>query len=360
MNKRTPLYQKHVDLGARMVEFAGFEMPLFYSGITQEHLAVRERSGLFDVSHMGEFFIEGPECVEFLQYVTTNDVAALSPCQAQYSCMTNEQGGIVDDMIVYRFEEEQFMLVVNAANIDKDLEHLREYAHRFNVNLINASESYALLAVQGPLADTVVQKVTDCEVEAIEPFHVDFCSFGLGGDAVVSRTGYTGSGGFEIFIASEYASDLWDKLMEAGREVGLLPCGLGSRDTLRLEKGYCLYGQDIDETTTPLEAGLEWIVKFHKDFVGRQTLEKQKKDGIRRKLVGFVLQEKAIARQGFEICTLEGMPVGRVTSGTHSPSLNLPIGLGYVKIEYAKPSTIIGIKVRDKVVPAEVRKLPFL
>ncbi|MCS6981374.1 MAG: glycine cleavage system aminomethyltransferase GcvT [Flavobacteriales bacterium] len=360
MNKRTPLYQKHVDLGARMVEFAGFEMPLFYSGITQEHLAVRERSGLFDVSHMGEFFIEGPECVEFLQYVTTNDVAALSPCQAQYSCMTNEQGGIVDDMIVYRFEEEQFMLVVNAANIDKDLEHLREYAHRFNVNLINASESYALLAVQGPLADTVVQKVTDCEVEAIEPFHVDFCSFGLGGDAVVSRTGYTGSGGFEIFIASEYASDLWDKLMEAGREVGLLPCGLGSRDTLRLEKGYCLYGQEIDETTTPLEAGLEWIVKFHKDFVGRQTLEKQRKDGIRRKLVGFVLQEKAIARQGFEICTLEGMPVGRVTSGTHSPSLNLPIGLGYVKIEYAKPSTIIGIKVRDKVVPAEVCKLPFL
>lgn len=360
MKKRTPLYQKHVDLGARMVEFAGFEMPLFYSGITQEHLAVRQKVGIFDVSHMGEFLIEGPECLEFLQFVTTNDVAGLSPCQAQYSCMTNEQGGIVDDLIVYRFEEEQFMLVVNAGNIYKDLEHLREYAHRFNVNLTNASESYALLAVQGPLADTVVQKVTDCDLEAIGPFHVDFCSFGVGGDTVVSRTGYTGAGGFEIYINSEYAPALWDKLLEAGREVGLVPCGLASRDTLRMEKGYCLYGQDIDETTTPLEAGLGWIVKFHKDFVGKQALEKQKQEGFQRRLVGFVLLEKAIARQGFEICTLEGVPVGRVTSGTQSPSLNIPIGLGYVQTEFAKAGTIIGIRVRDKVVPAEVRKLPFL
>lgn len=358
--KKTALYDRHVALGARMILFGGYEMPLSYSGITQEHLAVRQAAGLFDVSHMGEFLVEGPEALAFLQYTTTNDVAVLEPGKAQYSCFTREDGGIVDDLLVYCLGEEKYMLVVNAANIEKDLQHLREISHRFNVNLINASDSWSLLAIQGPKALGIVQKLTEQNLSEIPYYHFDFVVLEPVDEVIVSNTGYTGAGGFEIYVSNDKAAALWDALLKAGAAEGLVPCGLGCRDTLRLEKGYCLYGQDIDDTTTPLEAGLGWIVKFKKEFLGREALLKQKEQGISRRLVGFVVQEKAIPRQGYSLHEADGRAIGKVTSGAMSPSLQVPIGLGYVDTAYAQPGTEIFVSVRDKMARALVTKLPFL
>lgn len=358
--KKTALHARHVELGARMVAFGGYEMPLSYSGITQEHLAVRRAAGLFDVSHMGEFFVEGPEVLAFLQYTTTNDVASLQPGKAQYSCFTLEDGGIVDDLLVYCLGEEKYMLVVNAANIEKDLQHLRELSHRFNINLINASDNWSLLAIQGPNALKIVQKLTEQDLSEIPYYHFDFVPLDPVDEVMISNTGYTGAGGFEIYVSNDKAPALWDALLGAGASEGLVPCGLGCRDTLRLEKGYCLYGQDIDESTTPLEAGLGWIVKFKKDFLGREALLKQKEHGVTRRLVGFVVQEKAIPRQGYSLHDAAGRQIGKVTSGAMSPSLQVPIGLGYVETTFAQPGTDIYVSVRDKMARAQVTKLPFL
>jgi aminomethyltransferase len=358
--KKTVLHDRHLALGARMVTFGGYEMPLSYSGITQEHLAVRQAAGLFDISHMGEFFVEGPEALAFLQYTTTHDVASLEPGKAQYSCFTREDGGIVDDLLVYCLGEEKYMLVVNAANIEKDFQHLREISHQFNVNLINVSDNWSLLAIQGPKALQIVQKLTEQDLSEIAYYHFDFMSLDPVDEVLISNTGYTGAGGFEIYISNDKAPALWDALLAHGTSEGLIPCGLGCRDTLRLEKGYCLYGQDIDETTTPLEAGLGWIVKFNKDFLGRAALLKQKEQGVARRLVGFVVQEKAIPRQGYGLHDATGRPIGHVTSGAMSPSLHLPIGLGYVETAYAQPGTEIYVSVRDKMARALVTKLPFL
>lgn len=358
--KKTDLYDRHIALGARMVDFAGFNMPLSYTGITQEHLAVRKAAGLFDVSHMGEFLIEGPEALAFLQFATTNDVALLEPGKAQYSCFTLEGGGIVDDLLVYCLGEEKYMLVVNAANIDKDLQHLRELSHRFNINIINASGLWSLLAIQGPSALAIVQKLTDYDLSEIPYYHFDFVPLADMEEMLVSNTGYTGAGGFEIYVQNEKAPALWDALLEAGAREGLLPCGLGCRDTLRLEKGYCLYGQDIDDTTTPLEAGLGWIVKFNKEFLGKEALMRQKEEGVKRRLVGFVVQEKAIPRHGYTLHDTDGRFVGKVTSGAMSPSLQVPLGLGYVEAAFSRPGTEIAVSVRDRLHKAVVTKLPFL
>ncbi|MCS6978606.1 MAG: glycine cleavage system aminomethyltransferase GcvT [Flavobacteriales bacterium] len=358
--KKTALHPRHLQLKARMVPFAGFEMPVSYSGITQEHMAVRQAAGIFDVSHMGEFFVEGPDALPFLEYVTTNYVAGLDVGQAQYSCMLREHGGIVDDLLVYCLGEDRYMMVVNAANIDKDFEHLREQSHRFNVNLLNASEVWSLMAVQGPKALEIVQKLTETDLSEIPYYHFDFVALNSVEEALISNTGYTGAGGFEIYVPQEVALHTWDILMEAGASAGLVPCGLGARDTLRLEKGYCLYGQDIDETTTPLEAGLSWIVKFQKDFLGKEALLQQKAQGITRKLVGLVLHEKAIPRTGYSVCDTEGKPIGRITSGAMSPVLGLPIALAYVSSDYSSPGSRLKVSVRERLAEAEVKKLPFL
>jgi len=358
--KKTPLYSLHVDLGARMVNFAGFEMPVSYSSITQEHMAVRKNAGLFDVSHMGEFFVEGPQALDFMQFVTTNDVCRLNFGQAQYSCFTNDQGGIVDDLLVYYLGDDRYMMVVNAGNIEKDLFHLRQYVHLFNVNLINASESWSLLALQGPKAKDILQKLTETDLFQIPYYNFDFGTVASHDDVIISNTGYTGEGGFELYCQNSQAVGIWKSLLEVGKEMDLLPCGLGSRDTLRLEKGYCLYGQDIDENTTPLEAGLGWIVKFSKDFPGKEILEYQKIHGIQKKLVGFVVQEKFIPRNGYIIQSFGGEVIGKVTSGTLSPILEKPIGLGYVKTDFAQFGNEIYIEIRNNLVKATVVKLPFV
>ncbi|NJB35144.1 glycine cleavage system aminomethyltransferase GcvT [Croceivirga sp. JEA036] len=356
--KKTALNDTHIALGAKMVPFAGYEMPVSYEGVNAEHETVRNGVGVFDVSHMGEFLIEGPNALALIQKVSTNDASKLTIGKAQYSCMPNEAGGVVDDLIIYRIKEETYLLVVNAANIAKDWNHISAYNADFGATMRNISEDYSLLAIQGPKAVEAMQSLSSHDLSAIKFYNFVVGDFAGIEHVIISATGYTGSGGFEIYCKNSEVQQVWDKVFEAGKAYGIKPIGLAARDTLRLEMGYCLYGNDIDDSTSPLEAGLGWITKFNKDFVNSEALKRQKEEGVHKKLVAFEMLEKAIPRQGYAILS-EGETVGNVTSGTMSPSLNKGIGLGYVPIALAKEDTTIEIQIRKKTVPAKVVKLPF-
>lgn len=357
--KQTAFNQIHKDLGAKMVEFAGFEMPVQYSGVNQEHMAVRENVGVFDVSHMGQFRVKGKGAEAFLQKITSNDVSKLVDNQAQYSCMPNEKGGIVDDLIVYRVQEGEYMLVVNAGCLDKDWAWVNKNLTA-DVEVTNESDATSLLAIQGPKAVEAMQSLTDVNLADIKFYHFVIGKFAGVDNVIISATGYTGSGGFEIYFPNEYAEKMWKDVMEAGKDFNIEPCGLAARDTLRLEKGYCLYGNDINEDTTPLEAGLGWITKFTKDFTASDILKKQKEEGVQRKLVAFKMIERGVPRHDYIIVDENGAELGHVTSGTQSPMLKEGIGLGYVKTSYSKVGSEIFIQIRNKNVKAEVVKLPFV
>lgn len=359
--KNTPFTEKHKALGAKMAPFAGYNMPISYSGINEEHHTVRRAAGVFDVSHMGEFILKGADALDLIQRITTNDASKLTAGKAQYSCLTNEKGGIVDDLLVYCIEESKvYMLVVNASNIEKDWNWIQKHNTR-KVEMHNISEQTCLLAVQGPNATRIVQQLTDMDVLNLK--YYTFSKGKLAGvsNVLVSATGYTGAGGVEIYFEDkEGAADvIWNALFEAGSAQGLKPIGLAARDTLRLEMGYCLYGNDIDDTTSPLEAGLGWITKFTKDFIAKEILQKQKEEGVDRKLVGFEMIDKGIPRHGYELKSLDGTPIGYVSSGTQSPSLGKAIGMGYVTRACAALDTAIYVKVRDKLLQAKVVKIPF-
>lgn len=358
--KRTPLFEKHVSLGAKIVPFGGFEMPVQYSGVTQEHMAVREKVGLFDVSHMGQFFVEGPTAKDLLQHIGTNNMETLQNGKAQYTCWPNGNGGIVDDLIVYQMNNEKFFVVVNASNIEKDWTHITKYNEKFGAKLTNASDEMSLLAIQGPLATETLQKLTTVNLGELPYYHFVVGTVAGVDDVIISNTGYTGSGGFEIYFKNENAEELWDAVSEAGVEFGIAPCGLAARDTLRLEKGFCLYGNDIDDTTSPLEAGLGWITKFNKDFVDKERFEKQKEEGLAKKLIGFEMQERAIPRHDYSVVNANGDEIGKVTSGTMSPMKNIGIGLAYVATDYSKVGTEIFIQIRNKNIPAKIVKPPFV
>jgi len=359
--KSTPFIQKHIALGAKMVDFAGYNMPVSYSGINDEHQAVRNNAGVFDVSHMGEFILKGSNALDLIQRVTSNDASVLTAGKAQYSCFTNEDGGIVDDLIVYCIEENKvYMLVVNASNIEKDW----NWISRFNTNnaeMHNISTKTCLLAIQGPNASKILQPLTEMDILNLKYYTFVKGRFAGVDNVLVSATGYTGAGGVEIYFEDENDAParIWDAIFAAGMPQGLKPIGLGARDTLRLEMGYCLYGNDIDDTTSPLEAGLGWITKFNKNFTAKNKLEMQKADGLQRKLVGFEMIDKGIPRPNYEIKDFSGMTIGRVTSGTQSPTLGKAIGLGYVSRVFSNIDTKIFIKVRDKLLQAKVVKLPF-
>lgn len=359
--KKTELYNKHVELGAKMVPFAGFEMPVQYSGVTEEHFAVRERVGLFDVSHMGQFIIEGKGAKELLQYVTSNDVNLLEKGKAQYSCLPNGKGGIVDDLIIYQMEDNVYFVVVNASNIEKDWEHISKFNEKFGAKMTNLSDELSLLAIQGPKALQTLQKLTSVNLSDIPYYHFTTGSVSGVENVIISNTGYTGAGGFEIYFPNQYAELLWNAVVEAGKEFDLLPCGLAARDTLRLEKGFALYGNDIDDTTSPLEAGLGWITKLNKgEFVDSEFLTKQKEEGITRKLVGFELLEKGVPRHDYPVVDTDGNVIGKVTSGTQSPCKKVGLGLAYVEKSHFKVDTEIYIQVRNKNLKAKVVKTPFL
>ncbi len=359
--KNTPFTQKHISLGARMAEFAGYNMPISYSGINEEHAAVRRNAGIFDVSHMGEFILKGNKALQLIQTLTTNDASKLTAGQAQYSCFTNEQGGIIDDLIVYCIKEsEVYMLVVNAANIEKDWQWIETH-NGDGVEIHNISEKTCLLAIQGPNATKMLQPLTDIDIMNLKYYTFVKGVFAGVKNVLISATGYTGSGGVEIYFEdSENAAEIiWNKIFEVGRPAGLKPIGLAARDTLRLEMGYCLYGNDIDDTTSPLEAGLGWITKFSKQFTAKEILAEQKTEGVSQKLVGLEMMERGIPRHTYEIVNSSGEPVGHVTSGTHSPSLNKAIAMGYININYSKIGGTVFIKVRDKLLQAKIVKMPF-
>lgn len=357
--KYIPLNDIHVGLGGKMVPFAGFNMPVRYSSDLDEHLAVRNSAGVFDVSHMGEFTVKGPQALDLIQRVTSNDASKLADGQAQYSCLPNEQGGIVDDVIVYRIRENDYLIVVNASNIEKDWSWINRFNTQ-NADLKNISEDVCLFAVQGPKAASVVQALTDHNLAGIAYYHFVIGTVAGVDNVMISNTGYTGAGGFELYVDKMHASKVWTALFEAGKEVGIKPIGLGARDTLRLEMGFCLYGNDIDETTSPLEAGLGWITKFTKDFTNSENLRKQKEQGVQRKLVGFKMIDKGIPRHGYPIQDGNGNVIGTVTSGSISPVLGVGIGLGYVPVEYSKPGSEIFIDVRGRSLKASVEKTPFI
>lgn len=342
-----------------MVPFAGYEMPVSYSGVNDEHLTVRNAVGIFDVSHMGEFVIKGNKALDLIQLVTTNDASKLVDKRVQYSCMTNNNGGIVDDLLVYRWSETEYYLVVNASNIEKDWNWIKQH-NTFGAEMQNISDEMSLLAVQGPKAIHTLQKLTNIPLDKIPYYHFDKGTMAGISDVIISNTGYTGAGGFEIYVWNKDAEKMWDAIIEAGKEFGIKPCGLGARDTLRLEMGFCLYGNDINDTTTPIEAGLSWITKFTKDFIAKDILLQQKEKGVSKKLVGFEMIERGIPRQHYPIVDANGNTIGEVTSGTQSPSLNKAIGMGYVKTEFSKPDTEIFILIREKPIKAKVVTLPFL
>lgn len=358
--KTTPFTDLHIVLGAKMHEFAGYNMPIEYTGIIDEHMTVVNAVGVFDVSHMGEFWVKGPKAEEFLQRVTSNDVSLLKQGKAQYTCFVNEEGGIVDDFIVYHYEPEKYLLVVNAANIEKDWAWCQKW-NTMGAELENASDHMAQLAIQGPKAVATLQKLTDHDLSAIPFYAFETGTFAGVENVIISNTGYTGAGGFELYFYPEHGKKIWDAIFEAGAEYGIKPVGLGARDTLRLEMGYCLYGNDLDDATTPLQSGLGWITKFaeNKPFVGREVLEKEKAEGVSRKLCCFELVDKGIPRHGYEIVNAEDEVIGNVTSGTMSPVLKIGVGMGYLKPEYAKPGTGIYIKVRNRNLKANVVKPPF-
>ncbi len=356
--KDTALSQIHKTLGAKMVPFAGYNMPVSYEGVTSEHQTVRNAVGVFDVSHMGEFLVTGDNALDLIQKVTSNDASKLVDGQAQYSCFPNERGGIVDDLIVYRLTNKKWLLVVNASNIEKDWNWINKH-NTMGADLKNLSEDYSLLAIQGPKAVEAMQSLTSEDLSAIKFYHFKVADFAGIEHVIISATGYTGSGGFEIYCKNNEVEQVWNKVMEAGKDFGIKPCGLASRDTLRLEMGYCLYGNDIDDTTSPIEAGLGWITKFTKDFINHENLKKQKDHGTERKLVGFELDERGIPRHGYDIVDNGGKKIGSVTSGTMSPSLGKGIGMGYVPSIFAKPGSKIHIQIRKKAVPATIVKTPF-
>jgi aminomethyltransferase len=356
--QKTALHAVHQSLGAKMVPFAGFDMPVRYSSDMDEHHTVRNAVGVFDVSHMGEFWVRGPQALNLINWVTSNDAAKLSPGKVQYSCLPNGKGGIVDDLLVYCFGPEEYMLVVNASNIEKDWNWIQSQ-NRFGAEMENVSDQLSLLAVQGPLAKQVIQKLTNVALDPI-PYY-NFTTGTVAGidNVIISNTGYTGAGGFELYVPNGQVEKLWNALFEAGIPEGIKPIGLGARDTLRLEMGFCLYGNDIDDTTSPLEAGLGWITKFSKDFVDGDNLKKQKEDGLKRKLVGFELVEKGIARGHYLVKDASGTEIGMVTSGTMSPTLGKAIGLAYVPTAFSKPDSTIFIDVRGRLLEAKVVSLPF-
>ncbi|GGE44740.1 glycine cleavage system aminomethyltransferase GcvT [Psychroflexus planctonicus] len=356
--KKTALNHIHQQLGAKLVDFAGYEMPVSYTSVNAEHECVRNNLGVFDVSHMGEFIVQGPEALQLIQKVCSNDASTLKDGKAQYTCMPNETGGIVDDLIVYRFTAEKYLMVVNASNIEKDWKWINQY-NSFDCELRNVSDDYALLAIQGPKAVEAMQSLTEINLAKIPFYHFEVAKFAGCENVIISATGYTGSGGFEIYCKNEDAETIWNKVMQAGEQFGIQPIGLAARDTLRLEMGFCLYGNDIDETTSPIEAKLGWITKFTKDFVNSEALQKQKEEGVSRKLVAFELKEKGIPRKDYLIVDANENEIGKVTSGTMSPSLKKAIGLGYVKTEFSKLGSEIYIQVRNKQLKAEVVKLPF-
>lgn len=356
--RNTALTHIHEGLGAKMVPFAGYNMPVQYEGVTAEHETVRNGVGVFDVSHMGEFLLSGPNALALIQKVTSNDASTLIIGRAQYSCLPNDNGGIVDDLIVYKMKEEQYLLVVNASNIDKDWNWISS-KNDLGVDMRNISDDYSLLAIQGPKAVEAMQSLTPVDLSAIKYYHFEVGEFAGVEHVIISATGYTGSGGFEIYVKNDQVEALWNKVFEAGAAFGIKPIGLAARDTLRLEMGFCLYGNDINDTTSPLEAGLGWITKFNKDFTNSEALKKQKEEGVTKKLVGFELTERGIPRHDYEITDKDGNVIGIVTSGTMAPSLNKGIGLGYVPVEYAAEGSQIFIRIRKNDIPAQVVKLPF-
>jgi len=356
--KNTALTQVHTDLGAKMVPFAGYNMPVQYVGINAEHDTVRKGVGVFDVSHMGEFILKGDKALDLIQRVTSNDASKLYDGKVQYSCLPNEDGGIVDDLLVYRIDEKTYMLVVNASNIEKDWNWISKY-NTEGVDMKDISDRTSLLAVQGPKAADALQSLTDIDLGSMEYYTFTKGTFAGIPNVVVSATGYTGAGGFEIYFDNEHAEYIWNEVFKAGEPFGIKPIGLAARDTLRLEMGFCLYGNDIDDTTSPLEAGLGWVTKFSKEFTNSAALQEQKAAGVARKLIGFEMVDRGIPRHNYQIVDADGNVIGKVTSGTQSPSLQKAIGLGYVKNEFAKEGTDIYILIRDNKVKAKVAKPPF-
>ncbi len=360
--KNTPFTQKHIDLGAKMAEFAGYNMPISYSGINDEHAAVRNSAGVFDVSHMGEFILKGENALDLIQRITSNDASKLTDGKAQYSCFPNNDGGIVDDLIVYCLEENKaYMLVVNASNIEKDWNWIQQFNDKL-VEMHNISDKTCLLAIQGPNATKMLQPLTEMDIMNLKYYTFTKGTFAGVENVLVSATGYTGAGGVEIYFEDkdDDAAKIWDAIFEAGQKGGIKPIGLGARDTLRLEMGYCLYGNDIDDTTSPLEAGLGWITKFSKPFTNSAYFEKQKANGLTKKLVGFEMLEKGIARHGYDIKDFEGQIIGRVTSGTQSPTLAKAIGMGYVDMHHSAIDSNIFISIRNTLLKAKVVKMPFV
>ena len=353
--RKTSLYQSHIALGAKMVPFAGFEMPVQYTGVVQEHLAVRKQAGLFDVSHMGEFLVRGPQAIDLIQYVFSNDVGRLDIGQAQYGYMPNAKGGIIDDLLVYRMDNQSYLLVVNAANIEKDWNWLVTHNKLFDASLQNQSDQWSLLALQGPMATSILKELTETDIDSI-PFYRFTHGTVAGVDWVlISATGYTGSGGYELYVPNEGAEKIWNSLIHNGAK----PCGLAARNTLRIEMGYCLYGNDIDDTTSPLSAGFSWCTSFSKDFVSKDRIEQQQATGTPNKRVGFILNERGIPRQGYSLADESGNDIGIVTSGTQSPSLEKGIGMGYIAREQAVVGNIIYVVIRNKHIPATITSLPF-
>lgn len=356
--KNTALTQTHIALGAKMVPFAGFNMPVQYEGVNAEHDTIRNGIGVFDVSHMGEFLIEGPQALALIQKVSSNDAAVLTIGKAQYSCLPNDEGGIVDDLIIYRIKEETYLLVVNASNIEKDWNWISS-KNTMGASMRNLSDDYSLLAIQGPKAVEAMQSLSSHDLSAITFYNFVVGDFAGIEHVIISATGYTGSGGFEIYCKNTEVQQIWDRVFEAGADYGIKPIGLAARDTLRLEMGYCLYGNDIDDTTSPLEAGLGWIVKFNKDFNASGILKQQKEAGITKKLVAFELEDKGVPRHDYEIVDMAGNIIGKVTSGTMSPSMKKGIGMGYVNISHSVIGSKIAIQIRKNAIPATVVKLPF-
>jgi len=357
--KNTALSNVHEELGAKMVPFAGYNMPVQYEGVNLEHKTVREGVGVFDVSHMGEFILTGPESLDLIQKVTSNDASVMTEGRAQYSCMPNGKGGIIDDLIIYKFNDEKYLLVVNASNIDKDWNWISSH-NTFDCQLRNVSDDYSLLAIQGPKAVEAMQQLTHVNLSEINYYHFEVNTFAGIDNVIISATGYTGSGGFEIYCKNDAAEEVWKKVFEAGADYGIKPIGLAARDTLRLEMGFCLYGNDIDDTTSPLEAGLGWITKLNKeDFIDKDFLTKQKEEGTSRKLVAFEMIDRGIPRHDYPIQNASGEVIGRVTSGTMSPSMQKAIGLGYVTKTDSEIETEVFIEIRNKAVKAKIVKLPF-
>jgi len=356
--KSTALTEIHKQLGAKIVPFAGYNMPVSYTGVNEEHETVRQHIGVFDVSHMGEFFIEGKEALQLIQKITSNDASRLIDGQAQYTCMPNETGGIVDDLIIYKFHNEKFMMVVNASNIEKDWKWVNQH-NTFDASPSNLSDEYSLLAIQGPKALEAMQSISPLDLSAIPFYHFTVGEFAGAQDVIISATGYTGSGGFEIYFKNKDAELIWTAVLAAGKNFGIKPIGLAARDTLRLEMGMCLYGNDIDDTTSPIQAKLGWITKFTKDFINAESLKAEKENGSSRKLIAFELEDKGIPRHGYAIVDDEGKDLGHVTSGTMSPSLKKAIGMGYVKTEHSKFGNSIYIQIRNKTIKAIIVKPPF-